>query len=163
MEICYKGDDDKFSDKQTCCTRRMERKFTTSTEKDFYEVIRSTSSYLKNLISSNSAQYQGKTAYLNTVFHIFLNDFIQMKQVFYSQFRKLFYHIQTFIACFSISFRFSWLSCYTTSLNQDPGIFWLKKILCVPMVPCTGMRSSRISEQAWTCLEISCAISAYFG
>ena len=58
----------------------MERKFTTSTEKDFYEVIRSTSSYLKNLISSNSAQYQGKTVYLNTVFHIFLNDFIQIRK-----------------------------------------------------------------------------------
>ena len=29
-------------------------------EKDFYEVIRSTSSYLKNLLSSNAAKYQGE-------------------------------------------------------------------------------------------------------
>ena len=58
MEICYHGDTE--PNRKSCCSRKMERRMHVAAEKDFYEVIRSTSSYLKNLLSSNAAKYQGK-------------------------------------------------------------------------------------------------------
>ncbi len=57
MEICYKGATD--VNKKSCCSRKMERKYHIAAEKDFYEVIRSTSSYLKKLLSTHAAKYQG--------------------------------------------------------------------------------------------------------
>ena len=57
MEICYNGDKD-LSD-STCCTRKMEKKFHQSSEKEVYTVLRSTSFYLKKLLINNGAQYKG--------------------------------------------------------------------------------------------------------
>ena len=59
MEICYHGDIE--PNRRSCCSRKMERRLHVAAEKDFYEVIRSTSSYLKNLLSSNAGKYQGKS------------------------------------------------------------------------------------------------------
>jgi len=56
MEVCYKGN--REPSRTSCCSRKMERRYHQAAEKDFYEVIRSTSSYLKNLLSVNAAQYK---------------------------------------------------------------------------------------------------------
>jgi glypican 5 len=56
MEICYRGS--KELERTSCCSRKMERKYVQAADKDFYEVIRSTSSYLKKLLSINVAQYR---------------------------------------------------------------------------------------------------------
>ena len=63
MEICYHGDIE--PNRKSCCSRKMERRLHVAAEKDFYEVIRSTSSYLKNLLSSNAAKYQGTSKTVN--------------------------------------------------------------------------------------------------
>jgi hypothetical protein len=38
----------------------MEKKCTSAAEKDFKDLVQTTSSYLKNLIATNQAQYEGK-------------------------------------------------------------------------------------------------------
>nr|ANS60429.1 GPC3/5 [Platynereis dumerilii] len=63
MEVCYKGN--REPSRTSCCSRKMERRYHQAAEKDFYEVIRSTSSYLKNLLSVNAAQY--KEQYLTLI------------------------------------------------------------------------------------------------
>ncbi|CAH1781256.1 unnamed protein product [Owenia fusiformis] len=52
LEICQKDA------AKTCCTPQMERKYTKASERDLYEVIRSTSSYLKGLLMQSAAQYK---------------------------------------------------------------------------------------------------------
>ena len=61
MEVCYKGN--REPSRTSCCSRKMERRYHQAAENDFYEVIRSTSSYLKNLLSLNAAQYKGKNGF----------------------------------------------------------------------------------------------------
>ena len=58
MEICYKGSENK--DRKSCCSRKMERKYVHAAEKNFHDVMKSTSDYLKNLLSTHAAKYQGK-------------------------------------------------------------------------------------------------------
>ena len=59
MEICYHGTQNKAQ--KTCCTRKMEKKYHTTSENDFYSVMRSTSSYLKNLLITSADEYKGIT------------------------------------------------------------------------------------------------------
>ncbi|KAF0873757.1 GPC5 protein, partial [Crocuta crocuta] len=48
------------SKKPTCCTRKMEERYQTAARQDMQEVLQSSSSTLKFLISRNAAAFQGK-------------------------------------------------------------------------------------------------------
>jgi hypothetical protein len=58
MEICYSGDQDGST--RSCCTGQMETKYQSAAEKDFYETMKFTSAYLRDLIADNMAFYQAQ-------------------------------------------------------------------------------------------------------
>ncbi len=64
MDICYKGTSD--SQTRTCCTREMEKAYHERVEEDFHGVLEKSSSYLKDLLNTNVAYYQGMWALAGT-------------------------------------------------------------------------------------------------
>ncbi|XP_064639558.1 glypican-5-like [Lineus longissimus] len=56
MEVCYNGQTS--TEQKSCCSHKMEKKYTSAAEMDFKDLVQTTSSYLKNLIATNQAQYE---------------------------------------------------------------------------------------------------------
>ncbi|XP_074658537.1 glypican-5-like [Tubulanus polymorphus] len=56
MKICYDGR--KQTQFKSCCTRKMEQKYSTASVNKIHKSIQESSSYLKNLIATNAAKFQ---------------------------------------------------------------------------------------------------------
>ena len=69
MEVCYKGKQEPT--RKSCCTRRTERKYHRTAGEDMHAALQSTSSYLKNLLTTNLAHYEGQC-------HLHLHDLVHV-------------------------------------------------------------------------------------